>query len=288
MKNKGVMISLAAIVLIGMMITTGTHNFIEKNSTGGDKAAPQVTAAAMAMDEAAGEEDVGEPLALGEEPLMAGMAEGAEADEEEPLFGDAPMERQAQRQFKADAGLLGTYAEEEDFNREDDLPMEEPALTADTGKSEAVISPAPGPDTDLGELKENVTADMLPAETQSYYIKRLQDLDSQIQKNKEGQTTGANVNSSVKSAASGELKLWDSELNDIYNTLLERLDQEESEELVKEERTWLKERDSLAMDAAKKSSGGSSESIEYTISLTESTRQRAYELAQRYAQVLED
>ena len=41
MKNKGVMISLAVILLIGMMITTGTHNFIEKNSP---KDQEQVTA----------------------------------------------------------------------------------------------------------------------------------------------------------------------------------------------------------------------------------------------------
>ncbi len=91
----------------------------------------------------------------------------------------------------------------------------------------------------------------------------------------------------MKSAAANELKLWDSELNDIYNAILERLEKEESEALVKEEREWLKERDVLAMEAAKKSAGSSNESIEYTFSLVESTRKRAYELAERYGQALE-
>ena len=49
MKNKGVVISLAAIVLIGMIITTGTHLFIEKNSRISPTQA-QVSAEAAAED----------------------------------------------------------------------------------------------------------------------------------------------------------------------------------------------------------------------------------------------
>ena len=41
------------------------------------------------------------------------------------------------------------------------------------------------------------------------------------------------------------------------------------------------------MEAAQKTAGGSGESIEYTVSLMESTRQRAYELAEQYAWLLE-
>ena len=48
----------------------------------------------------------------------------------------------------------------------------------------------------------------------------------------------------------------------------------------------MKTRDGLAMEAAKNSQGGSSESVEYTVSLTESTRQRAYELIEIYADEL--
>lgn len=139
----------------------------------------------------------------------------------------------------------------------------------------------------MGDSQKTVNQEAAFVEVQSYYEKRLEDLDIQIQKNKEKQTD-VNANSSVKSAASNELKLWDSELNLIYNAILERLDKEDSEKLVEEQREWLKQRDRRAMKAAKKSAGGSGESIEYTISLTEFTRERAYELAQTYAgQLLE-
>ena len=68
MRNKGVVISLAAMVLIGTMITKGTYNFIEKNS-GGSTA--QVTAAAL---DGAGE------------ALVQAAPLGAEEAGQEPAF----------------------------------------------------------------------------------------------------------------------------------------------------------------------------------------------------------
>ncbi len=274
MKNKGVMISLAVILLIGMMITTGTHNFIEKNSP---KDQEQVTA------------DAPKAQSVSDEMSMAAKSSfltEIQTQEEDAKSGGA-AERQGERtaglgdeEGGADmaAGLIILEGEPEDG-------VQEAALETEP----AVVSPAaglqPSQEDTWGTAKlsavEEPGQDPVP-----YYVKRLQDLDSQIQKNRENQP-GANVNASVKSAAANELKLWDSELNDIYNAILERLEKEESEALVKEEREWLKERDVLAMEAAKKSAGSSNESIEYTFSLVESTRKRAYELAERYGQVLE-
>lgn len=57
---------------------------------------------------------------------------------------------------------------------------------------------------------------------------------------------------------------------------------------MEQQRAWLKERDSAAVEAAKNSAGGSSESLEYTASLAESTRARAYELAELYKAELAD
>lgn len=172
---------------------------------------------------------------------------------------------------KEDAAVLAEGAMAQALSLEEQETQAERSLL-DTGKTS-------------GEQPLEMEAGEEDWDSQSYYVKRLDDLDSQIKKSREKQPE-ANVNSSVKSAASNELKLWDSELNDIYNGILKTLDKEESQALVKEEREWLKERDVLAMEAALNSTGGSSESIEYTLSLIESTRARAYELARRYGQAL--
>ncbi|MCI9361323.1 MAG: DUF1311 domain-containing protein [Hungatella sp.] len=123
----------------------------------------------------------------------------------------------------------------------------------------------------------------------SYYRNRLSELDAQIQKNKENQASNnSNTNSLTQSSAASELKLWDNELNVIYDQILERMDEKQAGELVEEERQWMKERDRLAAEAAKAFSGDAKESVEYTASLAESTRLRAYELVEAYEYLLVD
>lgn len=123
----------------------------------------------------------------------------------------------------------------------------------------------------------------------SYYRNRLSELDAQIQKNKENQASNSsNTSSLTLSSAASELKLWDNELNVIYDQILERMDEKQAGELVEEERQWMKERDRLAAEAAKAFSGDAKESVEYTASLAESTRLRAYELVEAYEYLLVD
>ncbi len=122
--------------------------------------------------------------------------------------------------------------------------------------------------------------------TENPYLIRLQELDAQIRKNRDSQGTAAAGAVLSREAASGELKLWETELNAIYDAAADRLDDRKTEELIAGQREWLKKRDAAAVEAAKNSAGGSRESVEYTVSLTESTRARAYELAETYGNVL--
>ena len=110
---------------------------------------------------------------------------------------------------------------------------------------------------------------------QESYTDRLRNLDSQIQKMQE-QETDSNVYS-AKTSAETQLKMWDGELNTVYNALLEALPQEEAQSLANEERDWLKKRESDAAD----SSGKSGNSLSYASSMVNQTRERAYELAKR-------
>ncbi len=136
---------------------------------------------------------------------------------------------------------------------------------------------------DMAGAKAEASAQLTTAEN-SYYLNRLRELDVQVQKNRQNQSVSNNY--SAKKAAENELKLWDNELNVIYGEIMERLDASQASSLVDEEREWMKERDRLAAEAAKASAGGSMESVEYTISLAESTRLRAYELIELYGHLL--
>lgn len=109
------------------------------------------------------------------------------------------------------------------------------------------------------------------------YRQRLNDLDAQIQKMQE-QERDPNVYS-IKTSAETEVKMWDRELNAVYNALLGILPQEEAEELAKEQKEWLINRETAAGQSGKAEGVGS---ISYAASLVDLTRNRAYELADRY------
>lgn len=111
------------------------------------------------------------------------------------------------------------------------------------------------------------------------YRQRLMDLDTQIQRTRE-QDTDSNVYS-IKTSAETELKMWESEMNTVYNALLDALPKEEAAKLAAGQQEWLKNRDANAAESSGRNSA-SVESIGYAATLVSLTRDRAYELVDRY------
>lgn len=116
------------------------------------------------------------------------------------------------------------------------------------------------------------------------YKKRLEDLNTQIKKLR-SEESGSNVYS-IKTSAETELKMWEGEMNTIYNALLECLSEEDAAALVQEQQEWLKNREAQAADNSGKNSAGM-EGIEYTAAMVSLTKDRAYELADRYEEANE-
>ena len=115
------------------------------------------------------------------------------------------------------------------------------------------------------------------------YPERLEDLDSQIDEMRKNQVD-SNLYS-VKSAARTEQRIWEREMETVLALLSDNLDGGQAESLDKEQKEWTQKRDNLAMEAARKTSGGSMESVEYIASIASSTRQRVYDLVSRYQEI---
>lgn len=115
---------------------------------------------------------------------------------------------------------------------------------------------------------------------------RLQDLDKQIEKNHAGEAD-ATANAR-KASADNELRLWESEISRILETLAGVLDEEQKTELMSAQKQWMIDRDSAAAAASKKQIGSTLEELEYTIALADSARERAYELVSVYAAYLDE
>lgn len=75
---------------------------------------------------------------------------------------------------------------------------------------------------------------------------------------------------------------WDHVLNEIYQALEEQLSQNDMDKLREEQREWIKYRDDTAKEAASKYEGGTMESLEYISVQAQLTKERCYELVERY------
>lgn len=262
-----------------------------------------VTTAAMGPKpgaEESGEEPPGEePYALGEELAEdedeSGAADDVGADErmarglEDTASEKADLSVSSEQSKSMDFAPIGPSVEmagTESGPTPGSNKLQENAQSNNSSAQAVALTPV-----DSYEIEAEEYADGEPFDASSNpYRERLLELDVQIQKTRELQRSFAvssNTNNILaRNAASNESKLWDSELNSIYNVLLEYLSETQTEELISAQRDWLKVRDAAAVEAARKSAGGSLESVEYTASLAESTRTRAYELTDMYRNIL--
>jgi uncharacterized protein YecT (DUF1311 family) len=83
--------------------------------------------------------------------------------------------------------------------------------------------------------------------------------------------------------ATEALEVADTELNKTYNTTLARLTNEQQKMLWREQRSWLKWRDSRCKESTKVDEGGSIWPLEFKYCLRSLTEHRTKELSQSYA-----
>ena len=268
MKDKRIWIVIICILVIGTGVTHYAKYYVKSQATAMDTAAttvgempagaPSPASASEVKEEEQKAGKAAEVSAPMDRSLSASPAAGAGPG---AAYASSPMEDRAEAQAAAEE----TAASDEDgvqavqIYSEDEVPVEQMPISPLTGAKET-------------ESKMLLTID---------YRQRLMDLDSQIQKMRE-QETDSNVYS-IKTSAETELKMWEGELNSIYNALLELLPQEDAARLAAEQQEWLKTRETKAAENTGKS-GGSVERIGYAATLASLTRDRAHELAGRYEQ----
>ena len=85
-----------------------------------------------------------------------------------------------------------------------------------------------------------------------------------------------------KNQAVSELRYWETQLNSLYSCIMAARPQNEAETLAREQQDWRRKRDEKASAAARESAGNPEQSAEYTRIQAEATKDRAYELRERY------
>lgn len=89
----------------------------------------------------------------------------------------------------------------------------------------------------------------------------------------------------MNECSSSDYNTLDKELNRVYKELMSKLSDTEKEELKKEQRKWIKYKNSEAAKDAAEFSGGSMASMMYSDSLTYSTKKRVEELKAKLSKI---
>ena len=124
---------------------------------------------------------------------------------------------------------------------------------------------------------ENVKANLMKEE----YIEKLNKLKSDLESSSDQRYAGTTTLEMVE-AGNEEYKLWDDILNEIYSALKDQLSKEEMDKLIDEEVNWIKIRDDKVVLDSAKYEGGSIKPLIEIKGLIESTKDRSYELVDKY------
>lgn len=276
-KGKGVFAVIAAILVVGLGITSYTSHYINKQSS---SSPPPTMAGAPMMEETV-------PSTDGKTTKSAEAYDGAvsvagEAASPEAGAGAAPrsLEEEGSAAAAAETTAASPLTASVQVNSASSDTGETGGSAADgkDAKETLLISPISGlPEVVKDETEEisSLSAD----EQKEAYLKRLDDLNTQIDKLwKDTEATST----AMKQTAEYELKMWDNELNKIYQEYRAILDEADAEALRQVELQWIKDRDAKALAASKQVSNGTLESLEYTRTLAEATKARTYELVEQY------
>ncbi len=276
-RNRGIWIVIGSILVIGILVTFATFSFVKgKDSTTNSSAVSGYSEDSQFLKEentgSGSVRQISPDVMISKETLKKSVPEETEAssdtsqseeDDESAVLQDTqePMMKRALLSEPA-AGGADTYGESETQSA-----VSEPVITPITPDSKAKTAQAAA-----------------PSEGADYFRKHLKELDAQIKKMREDSADSNTY--SMKALADKELKLWNREQNTIYEAISETLPEDLKRQLEASQQSWIKDRDMKAGEAAKKYSGGTLEELEYTASLAESTRERAYSLIEEYEEYL--
>lgn len=312
MKNRRIWLVILCILVVGVLVTRYTNSVISSReskqemaglpgagNSAGDKAeeaeapqasatgAPETTAGAPAPAMAAAKESRTQPRTAGKQDMDGAQTEAGATS------ADAAAPAEAAAAADEAAPAAETLAAE---------TAAEPAAGPGAGPgaaARAVTEAGPGPGAGPGAAADQQPASMPASPLEGVggrpeyialapdtdYRQRLVDLDNQIEKlRKEDKDSSAY---SLKASAESELRLWEGEMNTIYNALLDELDDEGAASLAAEQQEWMKGREARAVENNAKNGAGNLEGVGVTAALTALTRSRAYDLVDRYEELVQ-
>ena len=131
--------------------------------------------------------------------------------------------------------------------------------------------------------KENSKDESSLAKAKSEYLQKMKNIDSESEKlDKEYETEEGSTQMGMNIISGKQAKLYDAELNQIYDYLKQNLSKEKSKELEKSEMAWIKEKESNIAEIKKQYEGGSVTPLMVNSEVAKESKERCYYLIDNY------
>ena len=131
--------------------------------------------------------------------------------------------------------------------------------------------------------KENSKDESSLAKAKSEYLKKMKKIDSESEKlDKEYDSDRGSTQAGMNGISGEQAKLYDNELNQIYDYLKQNLSKEKSKELEKSEMAWIKEKESNIAEIKKQYEGGSVTPLMVNSEVAKESKERCYSFIDNY------
>lgn len=287
MKLKGIWVAIVVICVAGIGVTNysvrhlaaGGNEYVSELSEG-SKESETTTIAEEAVAQAQGMQEAQE---------KAQVLSGAVQSEK----GQAKAGQTESGQTSAGAGQTKSSQTWTGVGQTEEAQIA--AGNAGASESQPLLKAAPSsevqrsPEAGAAVQAQAMDESMYPSETaqaeKNGIMSQLAKLDEQAQSRREAAADGSA--NAMKAAADSERKIWENKLQGILEVLEQQLSGEEKNTFFAEQRSWVRDRESTAVSNSKRQNGSALEELEYIRFLRDITRERVYELAERYEAILD-
>mgnify|MGYP000028551027 CR=1 FL=1 len=289
MKLKGIWVAIAVICVAGIGVTNysvrhlaaGGNEYVSELSEG-SKESETTTIAEEAVAQAQGMQEAQEKAQV--------LSGAVQAEKGQALAGAGRIES---GQTSAGAGQTKSGQTWTGVGQTEEAQIA--AGNAGASESQPLLKAAPSsevqrsPEAGAAVQAQAMDESMYPSETaqaeKNGIMSQLAKLDEQAQSRREAAEDGSA--NAMKAAADSERKIWENKLQGILEVLEQQLSGEEKNTFFAEQRSWVRDRESTAVSNSKRQNGSALEELEYIRFLRDITRERVYELAERYEAILD-
>ena len=252
MKKRNYLISLLAVVLsLGVLAGCG-----DKTSSSNEGASVN-SESASAKDSSDVAKDKGE---------------GDKAQAKEDDSKDKEVTNKAEGEKKEENSKADSTTKEKDTAKVDNSNKKESKEASDSSKKE-----------ESNSTSKNESSKAEGSKVKSQYIQRMKKIDSESKKlDKEYDSDRGSTQAGMNGISGEQAKLYDDELNEIYDYLKQNLSKEKAKELEKSEMAWIKEKESNIAEIKKQYEGGSVLPLMVNSEVAKESKERCYYLIDNY------